>query len=221
MGVLLVHERPANLDLQIRLLLAMPSIREVIVSNNNPAVRAERWTSVEDPRVTFRFDPEKNQTRRYDIARNVEGEVFLFLDDDIFLRPGDLESMVEHLRDDPSVPVGMMGQVVDPDGTWQGGIQDDGARVDVLNRMYVCTADHVRRVFDCVERLGWTTEETFRNPADDVLVSFAGCGRPRIVARPFVDCLSHNDTGIATFRQPGFHETRFEWITTLRAPDSE
>lgn len=214
--VLLVHERPANLDLQLRLVLAMPSTKSVIVSNNNPDVDAPRWTSVDDPRVEFRFDPGVNQTRRYQIARDVDAEYFLFLDDDIFFEPDDLEAMFARLREDPSRPIGVMGQTMDTDGSWVGGIEDDGARVDVLNRMYVCTAAHVRGVFDRAEDLGWSEAEVYGNAADDVLLSFAGTERPEIVQTPFVDCLSHNDTRIATFRQPGFHEARSLWVRDLR-----
>lgn len=214
--VLLVHERPANLDLQLRLVLSMPSTKAVVVSNNNPAVDAQRWTSVEDPRVVFRFDPGVNQTRRYQIAREIEAEFFVFLDDDIFIEPHDLERLVARLREDPADPIGVMGQTMAADGSWEGGIEDDGARVDVLNRMYVCTSAHVDGVFDRASDLGWSEEEVVAQPADDVLLSFAGTGRPLIVNTPIVDCLSHNDTKIATFRQPGFHEARSGWVRTLR-----
>ena len=215
-AILLVHKRPGNLDLQIRQLMGAPSVSRIVVSGNNPDVDPGAWCTVVDDALTFRTDLGRNQTRRYAIAAENASPIYVLLDDDIFFEPTELERLFQLFRDDPTNPLGVMGQAIRSDGSWVGAITDAASDVDVLNRMYICSDHHVKAVFGNAETLGWSEEELFSNPADDVLVSFAGPGSPTVVLAEFVDCLSHNDAGIATFRQPGFHEARSEWVAGLR-----
>ncbi|HUR77947.1 MAG TPA: glycosyltransferase family A protein [Acidimicrobiales bacterium] len=215
-AVLLVHRRPANIDLQIRAALHAPSVGEVVVSCNNPAVRVRDWTSVESPRLRILEEEGRNQTRRYAVALASGGDRFLLPDDDVLFLPDAVDAFCAALPADGAHPVGLAGQRLLASGLWESSIETDGEEVDVLNRAYVCTRDHAEAVFRNAERLGWSEQELYSNPADDVLVSFAGNKHPVVVHVAHVNCVSHTDARISTYQQGGFHSARADWVGQLR-----
>lgn len=217
MAVILVHRRPVNVDLQVRAALLAPSIGEVVVSCNNPEVRLDDWLTVSSPRLRTRLDYGRNQTRRYAVALESGADRFVLPDDDVLFSPEAIDEFCRALGDGAAMPIGMAGQRLGPSGLWESGITAAGEEVDVLNRAYACTRAHAEGVFENAALLGWDEEATFSNPADDVLVSFAGIGCPTIAPLRHVNCVSHDDGRLSTFLQPGFHDARAEWVATLRA----
>ena len=215
-AILLVHRRPANIDLQIRAALHAPSIGEVVVSCNNPEVRVEDWTGVTSPRLRVLHESGRNQTRRYAVALESGGDRFVLPDDDVLFLPAALDEFCRALPDDADCPLGLAGQRYGASGAWESAIYGSGEEVDVLNRAYVCTRAHAEGVFRNAELLGWSEQDTFSNPADDVLVSFAGTRCPTLVEVAHVNCISHADREISTYRQADFHPARAEWVTQLR-----
>jgi hypothetical protein len=215
-AIILVHRRPANVDLQIRAALHAPSVGEVIVSCNNPEVRLGDWVSVASPRLQLREETGQNQTRRYSLARGSGAERFVLPDDDVLMLPDALDGFCSSLPDDATAPIGLAGQRLGHADLWESAIQGTGEEVDVLNRAYACTRAHVEGVFRNAELLGWSEEETFSNPADDVLVSFAGTTCPTVVSFEHVNCITHSHRAISTYRQNDFHALRTDWVTDLR-----
>jgi hypothetical protein len=215
-AVLLVHRRPANIDLQIRAALHAPSIGQVVVSCNNPEVILRDWTGITSPRLRVQQEAGRNQTRRYAVALESGGDRFVLPDDDVLFLPDALDEFCRSLPNDAAHPLGLAGQRYGASGVWESAIFGTGEEVDVLNRAYVCTRAHAEGVFRNAELLGWSEEETFSNPADDVLVSFAGTSCPTVVDVDHVNCISHSDSQISTYRQADFHPARAEWVTQLR-----
>lgn len=216
-AVILVHQRPANVDLQVRAALHASAVGEVIVSCNNPAVRLEKWLSVSSPRLRVLHEAGRNQTRRYALALASGADRFVLPDDDVLFSPGALDEFCAYLPPDAEFPIGMAGQRLGASGAWESGITAPGDEVDVLNRAYLCTRTHAEAVFRNAARLGWSEEETFTNPADDVLLSFSGSSAPRLAELRHVNCISHTHPGISTFLQRDFHDARAQWVETLRA----
>jgi hypothetical protein len=215
-AILLVHRRPANIDMQVRAALCAPSVGEVVVSCNNPKVKLKDWIGVSSPRLRLIEDEGRNQTRRYDVALDTGADRLVLPDDDVLLTPDALDAFCRSLPADGSYPIGMAGQRVSARGVWESAIDFDGEEVDVLNRAYVCTREHAANVFRNADLLGWSEEERFSFPADDVLLSFGGETCPRIVEVEHVNCISHSHSAIATYRQADFHESRTEWVNGLR-----
>lgn len=219
-AVLLSYRRPHNLELAVRTMLATPAVGHVVVSNNNPDVDIERVVRIRHPRLAFRFDPDMNATRRYIVAREASGDHFFLPDDDLFFRPRALDDALRAFVADPIVPRGVMGQRLLPDRRWQRMIIAPPAQeVDVLNRAYLCSRAHAEEVHRLGEALGFLEGDGrafVEEPADDVLLSFGGPRRPLVIDLPFVDCVTGNAPGIATFRKPGFNEKRRDWVLRLR-----
>ena len=215
-AVLLVHRRQWNADLQVRLALQSPAIGRVVVSNDNPELDVHDVVRARSPRLVLRNDAGRNQTRRFAVAAEDGADRFFLLDDDIFVSSEAITSMCARFEQDMSTPAGIWGQRLIGEA-WEHAIQGDRERVDVLNRGYLCTRDQAERVFELTAALGWSEEKTFRSvPCDDVLLSFTGDGPPRVIAADYIDCVSHSEADISSFRQAGFHDARVTAIHELR-----
>ncbi|MDX1509752.1 MAG: hypothetical protein R3249_00230 [Nitriliruptorales bacterium] len=213
-AILLVHERPATLDLQVRIALHTPSIGMVHISNNNPAVDVAEYLTIASRRVVVHEEFDWNQTRRYLLAGDLRDQRFVSLDDDIYLDPRHLEQLLGQFRREDAVPTGVTGQNRIADG-WINEVVEEGP-VDILNRLYVFSAEHVRRFHVLLDELGWSSDQRRTNFADDVLISATGDGPARIVPTPWIDCTSHNRKEISTFRRTGFHDPRGPWLEQAR-----
>ena len=158
MGVVLSYRRPANIARTVDALRRAERVARVIVSNNSPDVDLAAQLPA-NPRVELR-----RQTRhcrsgtRFLIAAQTDAEHFVAVDDDLFVSGEQIDRLLAHLAEDPSVPHGgPWGQrlVRTSDGRigWQGPLFPD-QRVDVLNRMYAFTRAHARRFVAIPSRLG-------------------------------------------------------------------
>ena len=221
-AILLSYKRPQNIDLIIRLLLATPSIKEVIVSNNNPDLRLAPWISVRDPRVTLIEQPVRRFCRhRFELARRSDSKYFLAVDDDLFLMPSQMETLCGALRNHPEIPHGICGQIYN---SWTGElympIAHQNTSVNVLSRVYAFSAEHVREFFNLVERMGfhpWTRVWSDHPVWDDLLISFSGRALPRIHdIGAFLDSPFQDDADIALSKQEGFKAQRFDVFCSLR-----
>jgi hypothetical protein len=75
--------------------------------------------------------------------------------------------------------------------------------VDVLIGAYAFTRQHLDRMFAIADTLGIGRMSDLRN-GEDVLLSFAGAGRPRIHALgPFLTCASESAPGVALWQTHG------------------
>jgi len=84
------------------------------------------------------------------------------------------------------------------------------APVDVLNRAYFFTASHRDRVFELLEELYRRSPELRPLPfGDDIVLSFAGRGRPMIQdVGALLFHPSGDDPAGARWNEPGFQEHR-------------
>lgn len=192
--VLLSYRRGRNLPLQLHLCLQTPGVERVIVSHNDPS-RAPPPIPV-DPRVRLIVQPrDAGPIERYRVLREERGPWFLALDDDLFLSPPQMQALARALAAEPSVPHGIHGQLF-VSGSFRDNVTRDDGEVDLLNRVYAFSRAHLQRYFDLLRELGVEREDELRRIDDDIVLAFAGKGRPRIHdLGPIVDCPSERRPG--------------------------
>ena len=220
-AIVLSYKRPQNIAPLVGLLLKAPSIRQVIVSNNNPGVSMGDWLTVASPRLCVVEQPTAAACHiRYEIARQQDSKLFLAIDDDVFLRPSQIETLCAALRADPVRPYGIFGSSYDDDRCqMQFSIKRPGD-VDILNMAYAFTSDHVRRFFELTGALGFgPAHEAWESSAwDDMVISHAGRSKPRICdIGAFTECPTSSEHGIAAWRAEGFMASRVSLFHRIRA----
>lgn len=219
-AILLSYRRPQNIDPIIRSLLHCPSIRRIIVSNNNPEIRLEQWLSIRDSRIEIMHQAVRCQTTfRFMIATREQSEFFLCIDDDIFLLPSQIESLWSELRKDPEVPHGIFGQVYDAKTrSMRYAIHSVTRRVDGLNRVYAFTQKHLNEFHRLAAALGLREGHSFWNRSlwDDLALSFTGSAKPMIhdLGR-FLNCPTNADVSTAAMREPDFFPLRLHLFEEL------
>jgi hypothetical protein len=208
--VLLSFARPRNIQPIAESVLRCGFVDRLVISNNDPRVRLTDHVRIASPRAAIlEQEAPCPPMRRFEIARELPGEYFLALDDDVLLRAPQIDAVFRALVNDPGVPHGIIGQVMD--GEERAGVRSyrlverrDGT-VDVLNRAYFFTAAHRDRFFTLLAAIG-------RQPlryGDDIVLSFSGERRPRIhdVGRVLY-FPSGDDPAVARWLEPGFQEYR-------------
>lgn len=215
--VLLSYRRPANIPLLVESFLRCDFVGHVVVSNNNPEVDLSGpLAAFNDPRLELiQQTKATKQGIRFELAQRHAGrfEYFFSPDDDRFLLPSQLRQLFAALVAEPEVPHGIEGEVRAVRGDWDDypfrvGAVDDG-RADHLTGYYAFTRLHLRRALETFESLGWKELDKVGN-GEDIVLSFAGDGRPRIHdLGKILECESWSLAGVATWQtHEGFFEQR-------------
>jgi len=208
--VLLSFARPRNIQPIAESVLRCDFVDRLVISNNDPRVRLADHVRIASPRAAI-LEQESPcpPMRRFEIARDLPGDYFLALDDDVLLGARQIDAVFRALVADPVAPHGVIGQVMD--GDERAGVRPyrllerRDASVDVLNRAYFFTAAHRDRFFTLLAAIA-------RQPlryGDDIVLSFSGERRPRIhdVGRVLY-FPSGDDPAVARWLEPGFQEYR-------------
>ena len=158
-------------------------VSKVLVSNSNRSVRIGEWIEVKDPRLVLVDETEVTQPgHRFVLADRERGEYFLSVDDDIFLTPDQWGTLFERLVLGDAVPHGIRGNLYksETDGSqFDRDVAGEEREVDVLVGAYAFTREHLARMFVLALRIGDPALVRTGN-GQDILLSFAGSGRPRI-----------------------------------------
>jgi hypothetical protein len=221
--VLLSYRRPQNIEWLVRGYLKCDFVSRVIVSNNNPDFDLTRYLRLDDPRIELIQQPVRTrQGMRFSLAAELgeESRYFISPDDDIFLYPGQIETLFRGLVAAPAVPHGIRGEVrrkaaslavypFDPTATGDGVVEH-------LTGYYAFTAGQARRCVELYNALGWNDPNAVGN-GEDIVLSFTGEGRPQIhEIGGFLQCTSWQ-TEVATWRSYGnFFEERVRLHGRLR-----
>ena len=218
-AIILSFRRPQNIAKICRALLKTPSVRKVILSNNNPAVHIRDWIDISDERLIIIEQPTVTACPiRFLLAQRDDGESFLFIDDDLFLLPQQLEKLCNSFRADSSVPLGIQGHVHIPsEHALLCGLYGT-RRVDGLNRVYLCNRAHIDAFFRIVEQLGMPSGSAAWNSNywDDMVLSRCGGRRPRILEiGAFIDCPTSGAPGIAVWKERDFFASRLTFHEQL------
>lgn len=220
--ILLSHNRPQNLRVLVKAALKNTFVSKIIVSNSNRNVRISEWIQHEDPRLIC-ID-ETKPTRpgyRFVLATEAPGKYFLSVDDDIFLTPRQWAELFQCLLANEAVPHGLTGNLYKSEISANGSpfhhVSEVNRDVDVLIGAYAFTRDHTQRLLKLANRLGLGDLTNLAN-GEDVLLSFAGEGRPQIhnVGSVFC-CASTSLEGVALWRTlEGFWDERVKLYERVR-----
>lgn len=218
-AILLSYKRPQNMDRILRQTAEVAEISRIVLSNNNPEINIFDWIDpTAYPVEVIQQERRCLYTKRFDIASRLDHDYFFCPDDDVFLSPQQISFLIDKLKRDPAVPHGMAGQIKTFSLTGvelQSGVVDIDCEVEILNRSYFFTRQHVQRMLELMRAVGLPSLEEARF-MDDVLLSFSGNGLPRCHAiGPVADCETSHTPGIATWKEDGFYEFRLRELIRL------
>jgi hypothetical protein len=220
-AIILSYKRPQNIAPLVGMLLKAPSIRQVVISNNNPEVRMMDWLGGENSRVSVIEQPAARACPiRYRIALAHESQLFVAIDDDVFLRPSQVETLCATLRAHPSRPCGIVGSSYDEGSRMMRLNVRRPGDVDIINQAYAFTSSHVRRFFDLTSALGFgPTHRAWQSSTwDDIVISHSGESQPRVCdVGAFTECPTSAEPGIATWQESGFLPFRVSLLQRVRA----
>ncbi len=210
--ILLSYARPQNIQRMVDTVLQSSACGRLILSNNNPDIDIHEFIKSGDDRVEITQSPERRYAvERFVIARECPEQYFLCIDDDLFVSPDQIEQLIEALIREPERPHGMYGEIVhDRDGqlTVETSIHRYDGELDVLNRIYAFTRDHVRRFFEIADLLGTENIDEL-GPIDDIVLSHSGNSLPRCHDfGDFWECPTSNQKGVALWQEADFLDLR-------------
>jgi len=224
-AIILNHARVRNIEPIIRSLFKLSFITKIIVSNNDAQIKIHDWIRIKDDRLTLLdAPPDTGPFRRDILAAEEKADYFLFIDDDVFLYPSQIKKLFLGLLNEPSCPRGIQGQIyldeflrrdnlsAKCNNGWVRSKRGVNNKVDVLNKLYLLTKDHLNEI----HRLAKTPEiNTFH---DDLLISFSGKSKPYVQnVGKYLNCLSHLHEDIAICKTTGsFNSEREKIFIKLR-----
>ncbi len=221
-AIVLSYKRPQNIRPIVRSLLSVPQIGRILVSNNNSHTVLPPMLGLGDARVRViqqAIDAPTN--RRFTLALADGAPYFLFVDDDVFLTPGQIDRLLLALRKEPGVPHGVTGQIYD---AWMdrthNNVCDHEGPLDILNCVYALTRDHVLEFFRIAEGIGCVPGTPLWGTSiwDDIVLSHAGKGRPKTHRLgDMLRCPTSATRGIAVFTGDQFFRNRVTLFRKIRA----
>jgi glycosyltransferase involved in cell wall biosynthesis len=217
--ILLSYRRPQNLGRIVDSALSVSSCREIVVSNNNPDINILDFMAGYGDKVKIiQQSDHLPAALRFQLARQSCYDYFLAIDDDLFLRPHQIELLIGHLYSDETIthggPWGQKKLYEEDDIRLKGWLYPN-SEVDVLNRAYAFARPHVVRFFDLLYRINCKSILDL-GPADDIVLSFCGSQRPYCHdLGAWESCSTSNTAGIALWKEDGFASHRLEVFRKL------
>jgi hypothetical protein len=222
--IILSYARPQNMQRLLDAILNSRSCGKVVLSNNNPAIDILDYVDPSPESLEIIQQKEKwEPVKRFCIAREIQSEYFVCIDDDLFLTTAQIDQLVDRMIAEPDVPHGVWGAQFgfEPDGPntvrprLESGVHNYSGEVRLINRAYAFTRKHVERFFELMEFLGIEDPRDL-GPADDILLSYSGTGRPKCHdLGPLENCPTSDQEGIAVWKEQGFFEKRVEKLVQL------
>lgn len=219
--ILLSYKRPQNLNRIINAALSIKFNKNIIVSNNNPDINILSF--INEKRKEVKVVQQKQHlpaAQRFKIAMDSSFKYFIAIDDDLFLKPQQIELLIEYLWSNEDIPHGgPWGQKFLKENKYNNKLKGwsyPDSEVDVLNRAYAFTRNHVERFFDLLYSLGYESIQEL-GPADDIVLSFSGKNRPYCHNLGLWEsCPTSNTDGIALWKENNFAPHRLEVFHKLQ-----
>lgn len=212
--VLITYYNPArmrHIDAQIRNILKCNFVDKLVLSNHNSDIRIQDKVSIKDERLVF-INQEVNRGcgYRWRVAKELDSEYFIAIDDDILLFPSQLKILFQHLIQEPEIPHGLSGMLHLKNDGFEFREQEDSA-VQFLCEIYAVTKEHVQDYFkmeallvdqekilpDVIERYG-----------DFIVISQTGPQNPKIhKGGRLMRSMTFKTVGIATHKDGQFTDS--------------
>jgi hypothetical protein len=160
---------------------------------------------------------------RVPLAAALPFDLWIAIDDDIFLTAAQIAALAERLRAEPDRAQRIAGQRIEfADG--QLGLRNPFMRVDaevsVLNQVYGFSRVQAQAALSLARRLGWSSWHEI-GPVDDILVSCAAPKPPLCHDLGDVQrCPTWNQPGVAVWLSEDFTKRRLDVAARLVAAQS-
>ena len=213
--ILLNYKRPWNMSMLVRMLLKCEFVEKILLCNNgalHPVYPKGGNKRVKVVTLSENACP----IHRFALAKEESAEHFLFLDDDLLLSPEQIKVMFLALLADASCVHGVCGEKIEDD-TINHYLHGKDMELDILNRAYACTAEHISNFFTLLG--GLTQSELAVAPfRDDIILSMSSEHAPRCYdIGSFLSCPSCSQHGVAVFQNEEFTDgSRLEFYHHLR-----
>lgn len=191
---------------QLRNVLRCACVERVIALNHNPEVTLGHL-GIDDSRLVVIDHPERRGCgHRWSVAARFDPPYLIVIDDDLLLFSWQVARLFRHLLEQPEVPHGLAGMVLDADGSL-GYLQRRDQAVDLLCEAYAVTRQHLQAFARLSAAAAREAEVAglIEQSADFVAISRAGAGRPRVhdVGR-ILRCETFDRAGVAIHKRPEF-----------------
>lgn len=217
-SVLLSFGRPYLIRRIVRLQSLSEQITQITVSNNNPEHRDFPFNLENMPRLRALIHQTERKScfERIIIASGLPDSHFFFQDDDLFLLPSTIDTIIEKSHNSNDSVIGIAGSCVttcdEQSGTFSTHyIENQPGSVDILHRVYAMTAQQVTRCIQLYNKLRRIDLITADNVSlvEDILISFSGTRKPQIIPHPaYLPHPSGFNSDIAVSARSGFLEIR-------------
>lgn len=160
---------------------------------------------------------------RVALASRLPFDLYIAIDDDTFLTPGQIARLAERLRAEPDRAHGVWGERLELDAgmiAFRTAIRQVDAAVSTLNQVYAFSGRQAAAAIELAARLGYDAWSGI-GPVDDILLS-CGSAKPPLChdLGPIGLCPTAGERGIAVWMSEGFRERRLELAGRLIAARS-
>lgn len=216
-AIILSFKRPQNVQKICEVILSITQVGKLILSNNNPQIDLLDFININDERFVYVTQECVSRcSKRYEIALYESSTYYFCIDDDLFLQKNQIEHLMAKLLVDPSRPHGFWGQRIYIQEHKPVFITEVNSNrpVDILNRAYFFTKDHVLEFFRLIGLCG--AEPSDMVYCDDILLSFSGSNKPIVHnIGNFLDCPTSNEPGIASWKEDEFESQRINILKKI------
>ena len=175
--------RMKNINYQIRNILKCTFVDRIIVSNHNPDIRINDKVDVENKNlILINQNVRRACGYRWNVAKTIDSEYLIAIDDDILLFPSQLKVLFEQLILKPDVPHGFSGMIHLKNGEFEYRERED-TDVHYLCEVYAVTKYHIRQYFEMeslLEKQDQTLPDAVERLGDYIVISQTGIRNPKI-----------------------------------------
>jgi hypothetical protein len=157
---------------------------------------------------------------RVPIAASLPFDLYIAIDDDVFLTPPQLATLAGRLAAEPDRAHGIWGQRVERNGerlSFRSNLGKMDAAFSILNVVYAFSRGQAEAAIALAGRLALPAWPE-RDPIDDILLSCASAKAPLCHnVGPLAFCATSTKPGIATWKEADFERRRMEIVGRLAA----
>ncbi|QQS34852.1 MAG: hypothetical protein IPM56_11335 [Ignavibacteriales bacterium] len=207
--VLLSYKRIRNIEPIVKSALKCSFISRVIISNNNPVdYKLTDYMKFKDSRVMLIEQSKREGVgNRWEIALSDSNNNFIIIDDDIFIKPGQLRKLFKELIENKRIPHGLAGSI-----NFKKFVDKADRKVEILHQIYAVTRRQIEKYFEyknLLEQIPSLQDIGTVDIADDIIISNTGDSQAAIHnAGMILRCPSSHDTSIASYLQEDFYLKR-------------
>ena len=217
--IILNYNRPGNIARIVAAVHEAAPEHPIFLLDQAPTDALRFWVELPWDRLWYRRPLTNGRAgARIALAASLPFDHYLAIDDDVFLTPEQIRSLIALHLGEPERAHGVVGQRLERQG--QGvrvtkGLVSQDAAVSILNMVYLFSRRQAQRAMENAAGIGFSQWSDVRY-GDDILLSCAADKQPLCHDVGMIEiCPSWNDSSIAVCREGDFFSTRAEMIKAL------